>query len=155
MFASLLKSIICLSTFIVHLISFLFALHTYCLPAQMSYVEKHDNFKMQLLGIYNVNRCFGNMSHFHTQQASVIILSPTKCPKYQKPHEANGFGAAIIHFGGWLSVNCCGGLKHVQRKALWLLGWLCQYQTRLSVPVSWLSSATLFSAMITTRMCVS
>lgn len=118
MSASLLKSIICLSIFIVHLISFLFALHTYCLPAQMSYVEKHDNFKMQLLGIYNVNRCFGNMSHFHTQQASVIILSPTKRPKYQKPHEANGFGAAIIHFGGWLSVNCCGGLKHVQRKAL-------------------------------------
>jgi len=79
MFASLLRSIICLSIFIVHLIPLLFALHRYCLPAQMSYVEKHDNFEMQLLGIYNTNRCFGNMSHFHTQQAS--LLSPTECPR--------------------------------------------------------------------------
>lgn len=73
MFASLLKSIICLSIFIVDLIPFLFALHRYCLPAQMSYVEKHDNFEIKLLGIYNVNRCFENMSHFHTQQASAAF----------------------------------------------------------------------------------
>lgn len=73
MFISLLKSIICLSIFIVYLIPFLFALHRYCLPAQMFYVEKHDNFEMKLLGIYNINRCFGNMSHFHTQQTSATF----------------------------------------------------------------------------------
>ena len=77
MFASLLQSSICLSIFIVHLISFLFALHRYCLPAQMSYVEKHDNFEMKLLSIYNVNRCFGNMSYFHAPQASATFSYKT------------------------------------------------------------------------------
>lgn len=48
MFVSLLKSVICPHIFIVHLIPFLFALYGYCLPLQMSYVEKHDNFEMQL-----------------------------------------------------------------------------------------------------------
>ena len=79
MFASLLKSIICLSIFIVHLIPFLFALHRHCLPAQMSYAEKHDNFEIKLLGIYNVNRCFGNMSHFTLSR--LLLLSPTKRPR--------------------------------------------------------------------------
>lgn len=72
-FSFLLKITIYLSIFIVYLIPFLFALHRYCLPAQMSCVEKHDNFEMQLLGIYNVNRCIGNMSQFHTQQAFTTV----------------------------------------------------------------------------------
>lgn len=79
MFASLLKSSICLSIFIVHLISSLFALHRYCLPAQMSYVEKYDNFEMKLFGIYNVNRCFGNMEicPISTQQTSAAFSYKT------------------------------------------------------------------------------
>lgn len=75
MFAPLLKRNICLSIFIVHLIPSLFALYRYCLPAQMSYVEKYDNFEMKLLGIYNVNRCFGNMEKcpISTQQTSTAF----------------------------------------------------------------------------------
>lgn len=41
----------------------------------MSYVEKYDNFEMKLLGMYNVNRCFGNMEIclVSTQQTSAAF----------------------------------------------------------------------------------
>lgn len=114
LFASLLKSSICLSIFILQLFPSLFVLCRYSLPAQMSYVEKYDNFEIRFLCIYNVNRCFGNMEICpnSTQQTSAAFSH--KHPRQQKCHEANGFGAAISHPGGSLVGNCCGRLTQVQ-----------------------------------------
>lgn len=45
----------------------------------MPYVEKYDNFEMRLFGIYNVNRCFGNMEkrRISTQQTSAAFSHKT------------------------------------------------------------------------------